>query len=716
MLVYTKHVFIIFFSFFLMAKSASNIVKLCVDSDNPNGLYEYELPPLPPEKEIWYHDLKKADQYWRTPAAFQKKFQWLAPDGNLRNVKHMTEKQRIEYIEYWRDKWLNGLYVMINGEPTYLAGIHIDHLIFNKFKSSFFSYDDAQRHRFYFRDLTNKDNLCDGRLWAKGRRVGITSEEITESIRVLLSGFSHNVNIQSDTFPKAKSTILSKVIDTYVKRPKWMREEYYSANGKIPRQELELISNVLEEDGDDPLGGKCRAFPTTVKAKDGEEAMLDIMDEWSKLTDVSPSEAFEVNIKTTVNPGKRGKADVLSTTGDSKESEKAAREWHQMIADSNPKVRNANGKTNNGLYHFFVSYIHSFELWERYPQIKDKYGKVNVEMAEEIIATELKKYPKDSKAYIYAMYKMPTRLQHCLLTPTNQGYFSKIRISARLDELRLLPWDSKPYVVGSLEYNQSGDVYFISNEQKRIECEKDGTKYTPGYWMIAVQPHYSIDKKINLANRYRKINGICHPPINPEGAIGYDPIKYRKEDTTSTHLSEAAIIVYKKLDYFKIGDANSYCALWLHRPDDPRDATKECIKAAKFWGYPVMYERIMEAVKEDFEWANMVPFLLKSPKDDIVGMVIDSGGKTVQNAIDWMVTKFSPPKTSEDKDHIAEMPFEPALMDLDTFDVKSTTRFNVFMAMVELEHALQQIIYTNLTDNADMSRMQVIEEIFPKLN
>jgi len=700
------------FSCETMGKNGSNIVRLCVDADNPMGLYEYELPKLPAEKEIWYYDLPKDQQYWKTPAA-GRNFKWLLPNGDLRNVKHMTEKERIEYIQYWRDKWENGLWIMINGEPTYLNGIHIDHLVFNKFKNSFLTYDDAQRLRMYFRELTNKDPICDGRLWAKGRRVGITTEEVTESIRVLIGGDNHNVNVQSDTYPKAKATILSKIIDTYVKRVPWMREVYYTANGKIPREKLELITTTISEE-DYPLGGMARAFPTTTKAKDGEEAMLDIMDELSKWTDVSPKETYEVNVKTIVNPGRRGKMDVLSTTGDSKEAEKSVREWHQLIADSNPKVRNANGKTNSGLYHYFVSYVHSFELWERYPQIKDKFGKVNVEMAEEIIWREVNQYPRDSKGYIFALYKMPMVLRHTLLTASNQGYFSKLRIAAALEYLRSLPHDNKPYVVGSLEYDKNGNVYFESNAERSIRCDKEKIPYVPGYWMLAIQPFFSVDKGISLMNRYRRVDGICHPPINPEGAIGYDPIRYRKEDTTSTNLSEAAIIAYKMHDYYNTGISNCYSALWLHRPDDPRDATREAIKACKFWGYPLMYERVMDAVIEDFEEAKMVPFLLRSPKDGKIGMVIDSGGKTVKNALDRMVTRFSAPKTKEDVDMIATMPFEPVLLDLDSIDISNTTRYNVFMAMVELEYALQQIHYTNMTDekhNASMSK--IIKEIFP---
>jgi len=267
------------------------------------GLYQYEIPSMPPERDIWYFDVPKKDQYWKTPAA--EKFKWLDPRGDIRNVKQMTERDRMEYIEYWRDKWENGLWIMVNGEPTYLTGGHVDHLVFNKFKSRNLIYMDAQRLRMYFRDLTNRAVECDGRLWAKGRRVGITTEQVSENIRVLISDYSNNVALQSDILEKTKSTLLSKIIDTYIRRPEWMREKYYSSNGKVPRASLELIDVTVRSDDDYPLGGTARAFPTTSKACDGEEFMLDTMDEVSKWVYVSPAETFEVNKKTIINPGKR---------------------------------------------------------------------------------------------------------------------------------------------------------------------------------------------------------------------------------------------------------------------------------------------------------------------------------------------------------------------------------------------------------------------------
>lgn len=678
------------------------------------GLYSYELPPVPHEQDIWYYDVIPSQQYWRTPAA--KNFKFLDPNGNIRNVKQMNERDRIRYIEYWRDKYENGLWVMINGEPTYLTGMHIDHLIFNKFDGRNFMYLDSQRERFYFRDKTDKDPLCDGRCWAKGRRVGITAEEITQAIRVVNDDFYNHVALQSDTQEKAKTTLLFKIIDTFIKRPEWMRDKYYNSNGKVPRSALELVDVMVKTDMQEPLAGTVRHFASTVKAIDGMAFMLDVMDEFSKWVDVSPYETFEVNKKTIVNPGKRGKLDALSTTGDGKESQKSVKDWHKLIANSNPLARNKNGKTNSGLYLWFVSYIHSLELLTNYPAIMDKYGKVNREMAEEYIWNEVKQYPKDSKEFTYALYKMPMTLKHVLLTPTGQGIFSKLRITARLDELRALPYDEKPYVLGSLEYDQNGDVYFESNEERRERCEKEGTEYKQGYWMIALHPYFSAEKNIDTRNRCRKINGIFFPPVNQEFGWGYDPIRYRKEDTTSNSLSDAAIVFWKKFDYYGAGDANQFAALYLYRPDDPHDATKEAIKGAKYYSAAGMHERTMESVKEDFNDAGCLPLLMQSEKDELYGLVVDSNGKMVKNATEEMVTLFGPPKTEKDRDQIATCPFEPVLENLDGIDLANTTAFDVYMAMCEMMHCLKQVLFTNLTDENERNVLAMWNELVPTRN
>jgi hypothetical protein len=347
--------------------------------------------------------------------------------------------------------------------------------------------------------------------------------------------------------------------------------------------------------------------------------------------------------------------------------------------------------------------VDSLIITEEIPDVLDVYGKVDKERAEEWIWNDINKHPKGSKAYTFALYKMPLEERHALLSTATQTYFRKLEITERLREIRELPKADKPYITGRLEFipnNNKGKVEFIPDEE--------------GKWKIHALPYFSAERNVDTRNRFKQNrNGVYHPPINPEGCIGYDPFRYKKEDTSSSSLSKAAIVVYQKFDYFGSGNENKYVALYVDRPDDPETSHVEAVKACRFWGYPIMHERVIESVKRIFDSYNMIPFLLKSEKDGIHGMTVDSGGKMVQNALDAMVTKFSLPKNPDDIDQIAIHPFEETLMDMDGFDLKSTTKFDVFMAMVELEWGLKQITFTNYSDNSNLNFQRIISEIIP---
>lgn len=658
-----------------------------------DGSYKYELPPVPSDDKILYYNIPKKQQYWRTP---HDNLNLL----DIKDVRKMPEKQRIEYISMWRERWENGLWFFNNGVPTYITGAHVDHLVFNKFDNSFLYYLDSQKERFYFRDLTNKDRICDGRVWIKGRRTGITTEQRTEAIRTILSGFYHKVGMQSTKLEICQRTLMKPIIDTYISRPRWMREEFYKSNGKKPIKSLQLITSVLDEESE-TLGGFTMPFPTVSSALDGDGWMLIIMDELSKWLTAMPYETLEINLKAIVNPGKRGKIDALSTTGDSKEAIHAVNDWHKLIANSNPKIRNANGKTNSGLWKFFVSGIHSLDLVEEKPEILDQYGFINKEMAEEYLWNNINKYPKDSKEWIFALYKTPMIEQHAMLSSSTLNLFPKIRIASRLTELGQMPYDEKPYVRGRLDPLQNGYVEFVPDEF--------------GLWLWAVQPFFSIERNIDTRNRFsRSREGVFFPPINPEGSIGYDPVNYDKENTTSSNLSQACLWVHKKFDYFNSGDEDVPMAMYLGRPDDPHEVNHEAMKACRFTGFRCNHERSISHVYEDFRDYNMLPFLSKD--DDGVYGMSPSNKKIVKDGIAMLQTRYSPPKSEDQKDQIACYPFEDGLRSLDNFDPSNTTPFDPTMAQIYCEHDLKKLIFTNATPQKMNDALRWKAELMPKRN
>jgi hypothetical protein len=659
--------------------ASGNIIQLL------DGLYEYTLPPEPrDEKDILHYDLPKKEQMWKRP--------------HIVDAKKLNERERIGLIELHRERWLNGVWMFINGEPTYITGMHYDFLTFSKFDFGYADYLDQQRFDFYFRDLVRKDKNTYGKAILKCRRCGMTAEEIEEAIYTLLEDENANVGLQSNEHKKCLQTLMYPLIQTYLSRPRWMREEFYSPNGKKPRNSLELISNridVLNTESDDFLGGTVLPYPTTPAAMDGTKKRLIIQDESFKWTTASIEETLDINKKCVVEYGIKGKVDILSTMGDSDDYVNSVKEGCKIIRDSNPKVRDQNGRTTSGLYKWFVSAIHSADIPEEHREIK--FGKVNKDKAEAYVWAELNKYPKDSKQYVFAMRRLPIEEKHGLMAATNVNYFSKIRIDARLQELQNLPRDRKPYVRGFLKEDTRGKVWFEADEN--------------GIWLIAIHPYFSTEKNVDTRNRFRIDDGIQFPPINPEFCIGYDPIRYRKEDTKTANLSRASAMIHKKYDYFGSGISDQRAALLLYRPDDPDEAHKEVIKACKYYGAPCMHERNIEKVKEVFEDYKMMPFLMKSEKDGKHGIWTDSGGKIVKNGIDMLVTRFSPPKEPTEPDQLAEYPFEDGLIDLDNFDIGQTTAFDVTMSEVMLEYGLKQIVYTNRTDGQTANMLAAAQAV-----
>lgn len=649
-----------------------------------DGLYQYtpklKLPSN--EKEILFYQYSKKDQFWRTP--------------EYPKIKTLHEKDKIAFIEQERKRWLEGCWAFIEGEPVYLTGLMYEHLCFNTYNSSKLMYFDDERYLFYFLDLVYADPNCEGGIFVKPRRAKLTTIMCSLAQRMVLSDFSNYVTLQSDTLDKAQKSYMQPIIDSYVRRPEWAKEFYYCPNGKKPRKSLDLTSNVIQEEGNEWLGGKINIFPTLAKAVDGLEAILCVIDEYSKWESASPYETYEVLRKVTQNFRKQGRIFALSSSGDSKDAAKATMEWHKLIAKSDPRKKDQFGKTESGLWKYFISAIHSQYVPKEFTDI---YGKVDKARAEEWIWNEIRKYPEGTKEYIYALYKLPLKEEHALLSSAVSNLFHKVRISARLTELEGISIDEKPYIRGRLDELQDGSIEFVADPM--------------GLWLWAIQPYFSFEKNIDTRNRFRKYNGVFFPPKNSAGCIGYDPVNYPKENIKSSNFSQACLFIRIKFDYFGSGIEDEVMAMYLGRPDDPHDVNKEAMKACKFTGFCCMHERSVSHVYEDFRDSNMLPFLMKG-EDGHYG--ITPNQKVTKDGVAMLQARYSIPKSEGEKDQIAIYPFEDGLRSLDNFDPANTTQFDPTMAEIYCEHGLKQIQYTNVTDATINSNLRWKQELMPKRN
>ena len=673
---------------------------------------KYKTPPIPnDEKEILYYDIKeKKNQYWRTPHdtttfhGVNNKFLDILSDSYLK--KQMTEKERVEYISAWRQRWLDGFWFFNNGEPTYLNSLLVDHLVFNKFDKRFFNYIESQRDDFYFRQWVIENDNVDGAMFLKPRRMGASKQEITENIWWVNSGLNRNVAMQSSKLDTAVDTLMKPLIETYLSRPTWMREKIYTNNGNTPRKHLELTNPKYDADKGEVswLGGTVKVYSTTATAIDGTENIKVTNDELSKYPkDANPREVVDVNKKTIRNAGRRGKHNLVSTSGDNEASLDSFKEWVKLAGES--KYDPLTNTSISGYVKRFTSAIHSQYLPKEF--LADKYGKIDVGRNTEWVENEINKKQKGTKDYYYEKRKMPLTEEDALIAANDGVLFRKLAIIARKLELQGLPLSEKPYVRGNLieKTDNRGCV--------KVYFEQDDA----GLWMVAVHPYFDAERDIDCRNRFRYTNqGVYFPVKNPEFAIGYDPIRYDMNTVKSNHLSRASIIVHKKFDYHNAPNSKDYCvdvkaALYVGRPERTEEAHHEFCKAMKYWGAIGGFERQVDTVLRYVESQNMTPMLAKD-KDNKYG--IWTTPRIIDDGVGFLKSRYAAPQEADQVDQIETYPFEDGLIDLEHFDRTNTTVSDITMSEIMLEHTLPTVEYTNATDSSDLLSAKLFQVANPK--
>lgn len=645
------------------------------------GDYIYKTPDVPKdEKDILFYDKKKKEQFWNIPT-------------DINRFREMSMSEKKEFVERERNRWINGVWFFNNGEPTYITGMHYDHLVYQTFEFGKARYLDSQRHDFYFRDYCNEDQECYGMLWLKPRRYGMTAEEITNCQYVAMGGYGKQVGIVSNENRKTIDSIFRPIVDSFIKRPRYTRPKIYMPSGRKPRKEILFQSSQVKDGAEDDLfmnnmgdlNGWIIPKPTTVTAYDGLKLHYIPADEVWKWIICNPEEFWGVHKKCLEDGGIIiGKASFLSTMGDSDDYKEAIKCGVNMWHGSDPSVRDDNGRTKTGLYRYFIDAIYSMRRYA------DEYGFIDKEKAEEQLANDLAKIPVTSKEYIFEKRRMPRTPEDALSSADLSTVFDNKRFSKRIEVIKKMPEYDKPYVIGNLNELPDG----------RIEFEPD--KY--GVWKFTNFPRTDALNKLDYTNRYRKVGEKYFRPNNPEWGGGYDPVNFADVDTTSNNKSRAAGIFRQKFDYYKNGGQNRYSALMVYRPEEPDHAHYEIIKCCRFLAAPVMIDRSgLTGIKKKFAEHGMTDFLLKNPKDGVIGMWADNQKRLVKDGVNKMVSYFKKPDSEIDFDYVDEHPFEDLFEDMLPFDPNKTTKSDLVMANILMENGLEQIKETNLRDSNNAS-------------
>lgn len=637
----------------------------------------YCIPKAPNnETDIMFHEFKKKDQYWRRPA-IPGKARW----------DMMTPRDQYLFVERERQRRAEGVHMFINGELQYITGTHYDHLVYAKFdyRPRFLQ---SQVHDFYFRDLLQHDKQTYGGLVIKPRRYGYTDMEVTDHTCVAISGFNKYTGMMSDTREKVYETIYDKITASYIQRPKYVRPDILMRSGVIPRTKLVFKTGKVGKAGSEndisynngvSLGSMITPKSTTVMGFDGRKLHKLTLDEIWKWTKVSPQRCWEKQKKTLFDGGSIiGKAMLLSTMGDDEDYEKAILEGIQMWHDSDPGDRDENGFTKTGLYRYFVPGYYA--LFSDETGFRDIYGNINIDQATNYILNERKKYEEGSMDWTFEVRRYPLTIEEALGSAIIQGVFDKKRIQERITIINKLPESEKPYFEGLLIEDNLGKVHV---EQKLGEP-----------WLFSKLPYISKEKNVDRSNRWRKLQDKIFAPKNPEGCLGYDPVRYVETDTTSDSVSKACITGRYKYDYFRgVEDSvmGKRSCLFLDRLENPEEIHYEVFKAAKLLGFKIMYERQIESFLRLMRELQATDFLLTGP-DGKFGMWTDSRKTVLTNGVNAIRQRLAKPKELWLPDRLMEEPFLPGLQQYHDFNPKKTTKFDFVMADIMLDAGLAKLV------------------------
>lgn len=653
------------------------------------GKYLYELPPVPSqETDIIGYDLKKKDQYWRTPV-FPDDFSW----------QRMSKREQFEIVDRERYRFEHGVWFFNNGEPTYVTGMHYDHMVNATFDIGKCRFLDSQKIDFYFRDFVKNDPKCFGQVVIKPRRYGYSLQEITNQTYEALQDFSRKLGMMSNNKDKTYETLFDPLVSSYAKRPEWIRPDIYMPNNNIPKTELWWNSGRIKKkkgayqyDSRGNLDSRLIPKPTTVLGYDGNKIHYLTLDEVWKWTLANPYDCWTKQRPCLDDGGLIiGKASLLSTMGDDDNYEDAIIAGIKIFNESDPTDRDDNGHTKTGLYHRFISGVFSKRVYA------DNYGFINIDQATTEILNSRKQYPEGSTDWTYEVRRYPLSLEEAISTATGIGIFNNQRLEKRI---QILVKTTQPTKLGRLDEDPKGNVIWTPDNNALWEWNK--------------LPLITKDK--SYANRFYKdpIEEQLHLMDNPQGVIGYDPIRYAEMDTTSQVLSNAAIIGYQKFDYYGNGAANSINFLWHGRPDSAEIAHYETYKAAKFTGFPIAVERQVESMKRRMVELNALSFLLKSHYDGKIGFWTTK--TSIKDGVDLIQAMWKMPKNPSEIDHLMNCVFIKVLQEAKKFNSNKTTIFDIMMALIQAMLGALQIKETVINLDYQKNLNNILSIIQPNRN
>ena len=562
------------------------------------------LPAQPPEKEIQGYGRPNDMQLWeRRPMPEE-----LSRIRSMDEWGEMPREFRQKFSPYIEEEFRRrreGFWFYNDGVPTYITGRHYMMLQWTKLDVGYPYYLEFQREIFLHMAACEADPRCIGQLYTKCRRSGYTNicssvlvDEATQVKDKLLG-------IQSKTGKDAQENIfMKKVVQMFKSYPFFFKPIQDGTTN--PRMELafrepskRITKKNKTSNKGDALNTVVNWKNTTNNAYDGEKLHILYLDEagkWEKPTDIR--DAWRIQ-RTCLIVGRKivGKALVGSTVNP---MDKGGSEYKDLWMDSNPEERNANGRTRSGLYRLFIPAYESLEgFFDRHgrPIADDPDSPVDgldgdsvVQGAKTFLKNERESLKADPSELNEVIRQFPFSTDEAFRDSIEGSLFNIGQIYEQIqynDDLY-----PNPVVRGNFVWkngDQDTEVVFDPDPKGRFRVA----------WMPPPE----------LRNVKSEIRGKRIAPNAELGVGGVD--SYDLDATLDGRGSKGALHLYNK--FHMEHPSNMFVLEYASRPPLAKIFYEDVLKAAVFYGYPILIENNKYGIARYFESRGYDGYLMDRP-------------------------------------------------------------------------------------------------------
>ena len=673
------------------------------------GDFVVENPEPPQNKhEILGWEKKKEDQVWtRTPL----------PD----NWDKLTNNEKLEFAKREMSRRKNGVWVWINGVPTYITGkfyYYLNYIVMQK--GHYPDYRDRDRRFFMVWDLVEKDPLCLGMVYPKFRREGATSKAIAIMLEIMTRTNSAEAGIQSQTDTDAKKVFLrlvkalNKMPDFFMpqRRGQWWPKssvEFFNPSKMITHKNKKYTETSREAALESSIDFRaCGA-----DQYDGEALKFYIHDEAGKLD----TKHDIMNIWSVVGPclldglNVWGKAFIPSTVGEFQGG--GGENFMKLCKASKYKDRLVTGtkRTRTGLYFLF------FPAYDGYAGFIGKYGESIIDAP----TPEQLKYLRKKNPGI--PYEEGVGAKEWLLRE-RRAYETAGDLKTLSEKIRQYPFDEDEMFADAGTPN-SFNTELLNRQKKRLKnlsvdlwqrykldwedgkpftrvvARPVGPKETGSVWKIT---HMPDDHDLNQVQQTGYGDTAYYTPLNNyKFAAGCDPFSH---NTPVGKGSRCAAYIYYRKDptVDKLTEerqswiSDNFIVEYLNRTGTVYEQAMDILKTCWFFGCEVFIEMNKPEVAHKFEEWGCGNFLMHRP-DNTMSKWSSKKGETGASSSNYLKEVYVGRLVDFLELNWDRIKFLDLLEDMSSFEFKHTQKsdatvgagFTLMAAMGKVERPPEQM-------------------------